>query len=236
MENISVKQFIIKDFHTSEAIKALRTNLLFSGEGIHVIALTSFNAREGKSTASFQLAASLAQAGKRVLLLDADLRKSVLANRLRVHGKVNGLSHYLSGMANVSDLLYETDLPGLYVMFAGVRIATPAEVLGSNQFHKLIPALRDVFDYVIIDTPPLGQVIDCAVIAPETDGILMVIDSNNNSYKLERRVKQQLEKAGGKILGVVLNRVDMKSWRSYYGKKHDYRCGYGYGESEGEKK
>ncbi len=240
MDNIAVKQFVTKAFHVSEAIKTLRTNLMFSGEGIRVVALTSFSASEGKTTTAFQLAASLAQAGKRVLLLDADLRKSVLANRLQVRGKVNGLSHYLSGMANVSDLLYETDLPGLYVMFAGVRIATPAEVLGSNQFHKLIPALREVFDYVIIDTPPLGQVIDCAIIAPEVDGVVMVVDSSNNSYKLERRVKQQLESSGGKILGVVLNRVDMKDRGNYYGKKYGsgygYGYGYGYGESEEEKK
>lgn len=224
MERIEVKRFLTKDFHSAESIKTLRTNLLFSGENVRAVALTSFNANEGKSTISFQLAASLAQAGKRVLLLDTDLRKSVLANRLRVKGKVEGLSHYLSGMANAGDLIYETDIPEFYVMLAGVRVPNSAEILGSERFKRLIPALKDTFDYIIVDAPPLGQVIDCAIMAPELDGVLMVIDVTQNSYKLERRIKQQLEKSGGKILGVVLNRVDFKDKAGYYGKA------YGYGE------
>ncbi len=228
MEMIPVKRFVAKEFKTAEAIKAMRTNLLFAGEGIRVVGLTSFSAAEGKTSLSFQLAASLAQTGKRVLLLDTDLRKSVLSSRLHVKTKVNGLSHYLSGMANVSELLCETDVNGLYIMFAGIRVATPAEVLGSNQFQKLIPALRDAFDYVIVDTPPLGQVVDCAVVAAALDGMLMVIDVTHNSYKLERRMRNQIEKAGGKVLGVVLNRVDFNDRGSYYGKAHGY-AGYSYG-------
>ena len=230
MEKIAVKQFITKDFHTAEAIKTLRTNLIFSGSSIQAVALTSFVASEGKSTISFQLAASLAQAGKRVLLLDVDLRKSVLARRLQVKNKVEGLSHYLSGMANVNDLLYETDQPGMYVMFAGMRVPNSAELLGSESFGKLIVALKDVFDYVIVDVAPLGQVVDCAVIAPALDGVLLVIDTTNNSYKLERRLKSQLERAGAKILGVVLNRVDFNDKGGYYGRV------YGYGEYGSGKK
>ena len=78
--------------------------------------------------------------------------------------------------------------------------------------------MKEVFDYVIVDSAPLGQVIDCAVIAPTVDGVLMVIDSTNNSYKMERRVKSQLERSGGRILGVILNRVDVKDRSGYYGK------------------
>jgi len=218
LEKIGVKRYITKDFQTAEAIKTLRTNLLFSGADVKSVALTSFVAAEGKSTISFQLAASLAQAGKRVLLLDADLRKSNLLNRLRVRTKVEGLSHYLSGMANVNDLLYETDLQGMYIMFAGTNVPNSAELLGSAGFGSLITALKDVFDYVIVDSAPLGQVIDCAVIAPVLDGVLMVVDVTHNSYKMERRVKAQLEKSGARILGVVLNRVDVKERGSYYGK------------------
>lgn len=218
LEKIAVKRYIAKNFQTAEAIKTLRTNLMFSGADVKAVALTSFAATEGKSTISFQLAASLAQAGKRVLLLDADLRKSNLVNRLKVKTKVEGLSHYLSGMANVNDLLYETDLQGMYIMFAGTYVPNSAELLGSAGFGSLITALKDVFDYVIVDSAPLGQVIDCAVIAPTLDGVLMVIDSTHNSYKMERRVKAQLEKSGGRILGVVLNRVDIKDRGGYYGK------------------
>ena len=218
LEQIAIKRFIAKDFQTAEAIKTLRTNLMFSGKDVKAVALTSFVAAEGKSTISFQLAASLAQAGKRVLLLDADLRKSNLVNRLKVKTMVEGLSHYLSGMANVNDLLYETDLQNMYIMFAGAYVPNAAELLGSAGFGKLIVALKDVFDYVIVDCAPLGQVIDCAVIAPTVDGVLMVVDTTNNSYKMERRVKSQIERSGGRVLGVVLNRVDIKDRGGYYGK------------------
>lgn len=226
MERIEVRRFLSKDFQTAEAIKTLRTNLMFTGDSVRAVALTSFAGSEGKSTLAFQLAASLAQAGKRVLLLDTDLRKSVLANRLRVKGKVEGLSHYLSGMANAGELIYDTDIANFYIMFAGVRVPNPAEILGSVRFQRLIPALKETFDYVIVDAAPLGQVIDCAIMAPEMDGVLMVVDATKNSYKLERRIKQQLEKSGGKVLGVVLNRVDFKDKGGYYGKAY----GYGYGE------
>ena len=235
MERIAISRFMTKEFQAAEALKTLRTNLLFSGADTKAVALTSFSASEGKSTISFQLAASLAQAGKRVLLVDADLRKSVLASRLRVRGKVEGLSHFLSGMANANEILNETDVPGFYIMFAGARVPNADELLGHPSFGKLIDALKNTFDYVIIDAAPVGQVIDCAVMAPALDGVMMVIDTTHNSYKLERRMKQQLEKSGAKILGVILNRVDFDDKGGYYGKAYGYGYGYGYGEEETKK-
>ena len=220
MEKIVVSKFIPKEFRVSEALKTLRTNLMFSGNSIRVIGFTSFSASEGKSTVSLQTAIAFAQAGKRVLLVDADLRKSVLPSRLRLRNKMEGLSHYLSGLANVNELLRETDVPGLYIMFAGSRVPNSAELLGNENFAKLIPALKDVFDYVIVDTAPLGQVIDCAVMAPHLDGVVMLVDATNNSYKLERRIKNQIDKSGGKVLGVILNQVNIDERRGYYGKNY----------------
>lgn len=222
MEIINVSRMIPKDFRASEAMKTLRTNLIFSGPSVRVIGLTSYGAAEGKSTISFQLAVSFAQAGKRVLLVDADLRRSVMANRLQVKSKPEGLSHYLTGQANVSDLLCETDMPGMYIMFAGTRVPNSTELLGSENFAKLIPALKEAFDYVIVDTAPLGQVIDCAVMAPYLDGVAMVIDSTNNSYKLERKIKHQIEKSGGKVLGAILNQIDFSLQRGYYSRYYGY--------------
>lgn len=222
MEIINVSRMIPKDFRASEAMKTLRTNLIFSGPSVRVIGLTSYGAAEGKSTISFQLAVSFAQAGKRVLLVDADLRRSVMANRLQVKSKPEGLSHYLTGQSNVSDLLCETDMPGMYIMFAGTRVPNSTELLGSENFAKLIPALKEAFDYVIVDTAPLGQVIDCAVMAPYLDGVAMVIDSTNNSYKLERKIKHQIEKSGGKVLGAILNQVDFSLQRGYYSRYYGY--------------
>lgn len=233
MDKIAVSTLVAKDFQTAESLKTLRTNLMFYGDDVKAVVLTSFSADEGKSTLSFQLAAALAQAGKRVLLMDTDLRKSVLPSRLRVRGKVEGLTHYLSGAANAGDLLYETDIKDFYIMFAGSRVPNAAEALGSNRFKKLMTALRDTFDYIIVDAAPIGQVIDCAVVAAELDGVLMVIDATNNSYKLERRIKSQLERSGARILGVILNRVDFKDKGGYYGKAYGYG-GYGYGETENQ--
>jgi capsular exopolysaccharide synthesis family protein len=230
MEKILVSRFVTKEFQAAEALKALRTNLMFSGADIKAVALTSFSASEGKSTISFQLAASLAQAGKRVLLMDADLRKSVMASRMRIRGKVEGLSHFLSGMANANELINETDVPGLYIMFAGARVPNAAELLGHPNFGKLVSALKTTFDYVIVDAAPIGQVIDCAVMGPVLDGVMLVIDTTHNSYKLERRMKQQLEMSGAKILGAILNRVDFADKGGYYGKAYGYGYGYGYGE------
>jgi len=226
MKQIEVSRFVAKDFQTAEAMKTLRTNLQFCGSAVKTVALTSFSASEGKSTVAFQLCASLAQAGKRVLLLDADLRKSTLPNRMRIKSKVEGLSHYLSGMANADELICQTDIADFYILFAGKLVPNAAELLGTQGFPRLISALRETFDYVIIDTAPLGQVIDCAVILPYVDGTIIVLDVNNNSYKLTRRMKAQIEKSGGKILGVVLNGVDMKDKHSYYGKAK-YGSSYG---------
>lgn len=232
MEKVEISRFVVKSFQAAEAMKTLRTNLTFCGDSVRAIGLTSFSASEGKSSISFQLAASIAQTGKRVLLLDTDIRKSVLQNRLEIRGKVNGLSHYLSGLANINELLVATDVPGMYIMFAGAHVPNPAELLGSERFKKLIPALKEVFDYVIVDAAPLGQVIDCAIMAPVLDGVMIVVDTTRNSYKLEKRIKGQLDKSGGKILGVVLNRVDLKDKGGYYGKVYGYGGEYGYGENQ----
>ena len=205
MERVVVSSLVPKDLRINEALKTLRTNLMFSGPSVRVVGFTSYGPGEGKSTLSLQTAISFAHMGKRVLLVDADLRKSVLAGQLRIRSKVEGLSHYLSGLANISELLRETDIPGLYIMLAGARVPNSTELLGSENFARMIPALKDVFDYVIVDTAPVGQVIDCALMAPHLDGVVMVIDAAHNSHKLERRVKNQLERSGGKILGAVLN-------------------------------
>lgn len=234
---IKVEKNVIKEFHTAEAMKTIRTNLLFCGAAVKAIGITSVGPGEGKSSVAFQIAASMAEAGKNVLLVDADLRKSVLVKRLGIHFKVHGLTHCFSGMAKINEILYPTDMPRLFIMFPGIRIANPSEILGSKAFENLMAVLKKHFDYVIVDTPPLGQVIDCAAMAPALDGVIMVIDSTNNSYKLERKVKEQLNKAGAHILGVVLNKVDLKEQGEYYGKaygKYGYGYEYGYGEKKGE--
>ena len=145
------------------------------------------------------------------------------------------MSHYLSGQYPLDEVLNATNIENLSIIFAGPVPPNPAELLGSTLFQNLVTAFRSVYDYVIIDTPPLGSVIDSAVVAQNCDGAVMVIGANTISYRFAQEIRDQLEKSNCKILGVVLNKVNVKS-RRYYGKYYGkYYGGYGdyYGTAEG---
>ena len=216
MQEVTLRN-IEQDYRSNEAYKTLRTNIEFSGSDKRVIMFTSCTPNEGKSTVSLSLALSFAEAGKKVLFIDGDLRKSVLIGRHRVYGEIKGLSHFLSGLVEVKDVIVKTQQEGLYMIFAGVVPPNPAELLGTRRLEALLEGARKAYDYVIIDAPPLGSVIDAAVIAKSCDASVLVIAANAISRKFGRSVKEQLEKAGCPILGVVLNKVDMKK-NKYYGK------------------
>lgn len=209
------------DYNSEEAYKSLRTNLQFCGESKKVIAFTSCTPNEGKSSVTVNLAISLAQSGKRVIVIDTDLRKSVMLGKHRVEGEVKGLTHYLSNQAERKDILCSTDNENLYMIFAGPVPPNPAELLGEKKFETLVADMRKEFDYVLIDTPPLGLVIDSAIIARVCDGIVMVIESGAISYKFALEVKEQLEKSKCPILGAILNKADITR-QAYYGKYGHY--------------
>ena len=211
---------IEQDFRSNEAYKTLRTNIEFAGADKKVIMLTSSAPIEGKSTVSLSLALSIAEGGKKVLFIDADLRKSVLIGRHHIHGEIKGLSHFLSGRAELKDVIMKTQQDGLYILFAGVVPPNPAELLGTRRLEALIEGARKAYDYVIIDAPPLGSVIDGAIIARCCDASILVVAANTISRKFAKSVKDQLEKTGCPILGVVMNKVDLKQnkyYGSYYG-------------------
>lgn len=205
------------DFRVVEAFKTLRANLEFAGEDVKVIAVTSCTPNEGKSSIAMNLAKAIAESGKKVILIDADLRKSVLVGRYKTGFVRYGLTHFLSGQKNFQDVYCNTNVKNLYVAFAGPVPPNPSELLGGKYFAAMIKSLRSIFDYVIIDTPPLGSVIDSAVVAKQCDGCILVVASNEISYKFAQKIKEQLEMAGCKILGCVLNKVKIKK-KKYYGK------------------
>lgn len=232
MVNVDIK--IPKlDYSAAESYKSLRTNLQFCGEDKKIIAITSCTPNEGKSSVTMNLAISLTEAGKKVLLVDADLRKSVLVGRTRVRESVKGLTHYLSRQASLIDVICSTNVNNFHIIFAGPVPPNPAELLGGKLFHEMLRSLRKIYDYILIDTPPLGSVIDSVVIAEECDGSVLVIESGVISYRFAQEVKAQLEKSNCPILGVVLNKVDM-SKQGYYGKYYEKYYGkYGKdGETE----
>ncbi|MGC6174971.1 CpsD/CapB family tyrosine-protein kinase [Lacrimispora sp. 38-1] len=215
------------NYSYEEAIKTLRTNIQFCGSNIKVIMLESAVPNEGKSSMSFSLATSLAQIGKNVLLIDADIRKSVMVSRYELDKEVNGLSQFLSGQKNKEEIIYETNLNNLNIVFSGPYSPNPAELLEEPAFSLLIQAARAEYDYIIIDTPPMLNLIDGAIIAIHCDGAVLVIESGKVSYRVEQKIKKQLEKSGCRILGVILNNVNLDSGR-YYGKYKKY------GKYEGE--
>lgn len=217
------------DFRTNEAYKSLRTNIQFCGNDIKVISFTSCMPNEGKSNVSFNLASSFAESGKKVIFIDADLRKSVIVGRYKPDQAVIGLTHYLSGQNNLEEVLYTSNVDNLDIIFTGPVPPNPAELLSGECFIQLVQKLRREYDYIIIDTPPLGSVIDSAIVAEQCDGIVMVVEANGISYKFAQRVKKQLEKGNCKILGAVLNKVDL-SGKGYYSKYYGNYYGNYYGE------
>lgn len=215
MNKISIKLPGDNDFFTQEAYKVLRTNLQFCGQDIQVIAITSCNENEGKTTVALHLARSLAELGKEVLLIDADMRKSVLAGRNSNAKDVVGLSELLTGMVALGEAHYQTQYPTLQLIFAGKYPPNPVELLNGKYFSALIKETRKAYQYVIIDTPPLGRVIDAAVVAPNCDGTVLVV-GNSTRYRQAQDVVEQLKKSGSKILGVVRNNTKKKDSAYYY--------------------
>lgn len=221
------------DFRAKEAFKTLRTNIEFSGEDIKVIALTSSTPNEGKSSVAFELATSFAQAGKRTLLIDADLRKSVMRSRYKRGNVKYGITNCLVGKKSFTDVLCETDIPNFYMTFAGPVPPNPSELLGGKKFKRIIDECRNAFDIVIVDTPPIGSVIDAAIISKSCDGVIMVMEAGAISYRFAKKSKEQLEVAGAKILGVVLNKVNLGG-KGYYGKYYGKYYGRYYGKYYGK--
>ena len=216
------------DYRANEAYKTLRTNIQFCGDQVKVIAFTSCTPNEGKSSVSFNLAVSFAAVGKKVILVDADLRKSVLVGRYKVGAIEGGLTHYLSGQKELKSIIFDTDIENMDIIFAGSYAPNPAELLEHKRFGSMIAELRESYDYVIIDTPPLGSVIDSAVVAKVSDGAIIVIENNAVSYRFAQKVKEQLEKSRCRILGAILNKVSMDG-KGYYGRYYGKYYGT-YGE------
>lgn len=226
MEIIQIKSDMELSLQEKEVYRALRTNLEFTGVENKVIAITSCTPDDGKTVVSYNLAMALAESDRTTLLIDADLRRSVLMQRLSVNRLSKGLSHFLAGHATGEDVIYCTSKKNLYMVPPGIFPSNPTELLGNPRFKKLIDYVRKSFDYVLIDTPPLGSVIDAAVIAKHCDGSMLVISADKSAKREAQQVANQLRSANSNLLGVILNKVDYKAG-SYYYRKGGYYNHYG---------
>ena len=230
MLNINLDIITDLDFKTMEAYKTLRTNVQFCGNDVKIISLTSCVPNEGKSMVSFNLAISMAETGKKVLFIDADLSKSVLIGRYKINKAIKGLTQYLSGVEQLDDVRYSTNVKNMDLILSGPVPPNPAELLNNEKFTELLETARKEYDYVII-----GQVIDPAIVAQQTDGVILLISQANISYIYAQKQIEQMRKSGCRILGAVLNKVDPEEKGGYYGgyygkySKKGYGYGYGYG-------
>lgn len=213
------------DQRFDEAMKTLRTNIQFSGADIRTIMMTSTEPNEGKSEITFHTALSFANTGKRVLLIDADIHKSVLTTRYHLDQEVDGLSQYLTGQKRAEEVIYSTNVDNLDILFSGPYAPNPAELFESSLMRELLEEAAKHYDYVLVDTPPAGSLIEGAIIAQYCDGAILVIKSGAISYKRVQRVKRQVEKSGCRMLGAVLNMVNTSKgsyYNSYYYGDYDY--------------
>lgn len=200
----------------AEAYRTLRTNIQFSkvDGDLKVILFTSSGPGEGKSTTIANTAVAFAQSGKKVILVDCDLRKPV---QHKIFAKRNkGLTNVLVEELNPLDLLQETEVEDLLLLPSGPIPPNPSELLGTAMMQQVIACLKEHCDYLIIDAPPIVAVTDASVLASKVDGIILVVNSGTNRPEMVQKAKELLHKAHGNILGVVLNRVEIEEEHAYY--------------------
>ena len=205
----------------AEAFRALRTSLLLSiaGREPQTILLTSATPSEGKTTASLNLAAVLAQRDVRVLLIDADLRRPTVHHRFGLNGKV-GLTSVLTGSLSLREAIQTVpDLPTLEVLASGPIPPFPTEMLSSDAMRRLLEEARGIYTHVVIDSPPLLSVTDSVVLAREADAVVLIVRHGKSTKHAVRRARDLLLRSGAKLSGIALNAVDLSSpeYYSYYG-------------------
>ena len=211
----------------SEAYRAFRTSLLLaSAKSPKVIVITSSFAQEGKTTTSTNLAAVLAQMGKPVALVDADLRRPRLQKVFR--GKMNlGLVNYLAANISLEDIIQPTEVPSLSVILSGPTPPNPSELLASDRMKHLIEELRGRFAYVIFDSPPILAVTDAVVLAANADGVVLCVHGGHTPRELVQRSAERLRQANIPVLGAILNNLDLHQYGYTYKKSY-----YDYYEAE----
>jgi tyrosine-protein kinase Etk/Wzc len=212
----------------AEAYRTVRTNIGFAAVGapLRTIVVTSSGPKEGKSTTASNLAVTMAQSGKRVLLLDADLRRPVLHKIFGIDRDC-GLTDHLVGTVELSEIIHETAVDGLFVVSSGSLPPNPSELLGSESMREVLDHLQEEFDLIIIDTPPVMAVTDALVLIAEVDGVIMIVEAGTTAEQVAVRTRQLIAPAARRFLGVVLNNLDLS--RGYgYGRYGGYHYHYQY--------
>ena len=228
MKQIYIENMPNLPFNVSEALNQLRVSLGFSGEDIKTIMITSSTPNEGKSFVTMQLWKMLAEVGNRALLIDCDMRNSEMKNKwgFQTEDDLLGIVHFLAGKAEINDIVYSTNVPNGYIVPVAANVPNPTILLESQRFRELLDVCKHEFEYILIDTPPLGSVADAMNIAPKTDGSLLIIRSGETPRKVVENSVSLLKRSGVPLLGVVLNRADTSKHGNNYYYNHYYQYGY----------
>lgn len=232
MRQATINKLDPLDYAGTEAINTICTNLTFAGRSVKKVVFTSNSMAEGKSYLVMQIMQNLARRGKRVVLVDADMRRSFLVKRHRIEtdGEMLGLAHFLVGQCSLGDALYETNIYGACIIPAGRDVSNPMSLLDAQYFADMLDDLAANFDIVLVDAPPVGMVIDAAEIAAHCDGTVLVVEYSRTHLRELQECKAQMEQSGKPILGCILNKVkfDTISSKKYYNKGyyHHYTSGY----------
>lgn len=229
MQKAIINGDLTLDYAGNEALNTICSNLMFAGKNIKKIVITSCEPNDGKSFVAIQASLNMARRGKKVVLVDADLRLSVLNAHygIQLAGQGYGLAHLLSGQCQIDDVVYETNIPNVFYVPIGTDVQAPLSLISTPDFDHLVQTLGEAFDFVVIDAPPVGMVIDAAEIAKSCDGSVLVLEYNKTHRRALQDAKEQMERTGTPILGCVLNKVTMDrlSTKKYY----SYGGKYGYG-------
>ena len=207
----------------SEQYRAIRTNIEYSNvdQNTKTILVTSSDKNEGKTTTVSNLAVSFANLNKKVLIIDCDLRNPSIHKMFKINN-IYGLTDILAKDRAVDKCIQETELENLYVLTAGATPPNPAEILSSEKMKNLIEDLKNIYDYIFIDTPPIGLVTDAGVLSSFTDGVVLVVKSESVEKKYLEETKKKLDAVDARILGAILNsyKSEQKDYNyySYYGK------------------
>ncbi|MGH7951666.1 MAG: GumC family protein [Limisphaerales bacterium] len=225
-QNVGVLADETTDSRYAEAYRVLRTNILFSrkDEKLTTMVVVSAGAGEGKSTTSMNLATVFAQAGQRVLIVDSDLRRPTLHKLLHVNNNI-GLTNFLLKQNTLEEVIQTTGVPMLHFMASGKLPNSSMSILNSAQMMEMIAELKQRYDFVLFDSPPILGVSDASILASEMDMVIQVIQYRRYPQPMSIRAKQLIEKVGGTFVGIVLNNINMSQDESYYyysGYYHDY--------------
>ncbi len=221
----------------AECCRTIRTNLVFMSPDrpLRSLVVTSHGPREGKTTTAVSLAITMAQSGKRTLLVDVDLRRPRVHRVLRL-SSATGTTNYVVGGTPLKELTKETEVPNLWALPCGPIPPNPSELLHTVRFQQLLEDAKGMFDFVLLDTPPLGAVTDAAIAAPQVDGVVIVAQSNSTHKDALRSAVRQLDDVGANVVGSILNDVDLDKHRKGYSHYYYYNKGAYYAQPEDEDK